>query len=195
MILYLDTETTALAPGQICQLSYVIQNGEIFTAKNFYFTVDDMDYNAYMVHGLSKERLQKLSGGKRFSDYIDEIANDFESAEYIFAHNLSFDLSFLRAEFSRLDKTLYVKNEFCSMKRCTPLCKLPRKSGEGYKYPKLSELCEFFGITDEDIKSLGRSLFGEIKGAHDSRFDTVALVAIANKGKGLSVFETIQEYL
>ena len=36
MIIYFDTETTGLYPGQICQLSYVMQDEGKVVAKNFF---------------------------------------------------------------------------------------------------------------------------------------------------------------
>ena len=64
MIIYLDTETTGLCPGNICQLSYVLQTEKEVKAKNFYFAVDNVEYGAYSVHGLSPEILYKLSNGR-----------------------------------------------------------------------------------------------------------------------------------
>ena len=73
MILYLDTETTGLYPGEICQLSYIMQDKDGATAKNFFFAVKDVEYGAYLVHGFSVQILKELSGGKTFSDHADEI--------------------------------------------------------------------------------------------------------------------------
>ena len=179
MILYFDTETTGLRPGQIAQLSYVMQTKDGEIAKNFFFTVDSMDYGAFMVHGFSVEKLQRLSGGKRFSDHINEIEKDFNSADLIVCHNTAFDFMFMRAEFSRLNKIFYVKKEFCTMKGLTPVCKLLRSSG-AYKYPKLSEACAYFKVNNCEIQSVSKQFFGEVADFHDARFDTTALYLIAN---------------
>ena len=182
MILYFDTETSGLYPGQICQLSYIMQDKEKSTAKNYFFTVDSVEYSAYMVHGFSVEKLYKLSNGKRFSSFIEEISADFERANLIVSHNTAFDFMFMRAEFERLGKTFYVKDEFCSMKSMTPICKLPRSKGVGYKYPKLSELCLHFGITDREIAITSEKLFGKSASFHDARFDTTAVYLAVNYG-------------
>ena len=195
MILYFDTETTGLHPGQVCQLTYIMQDGKSVSAKNFYFTVDSMDFSAFMVHGLSMDLLETLSNGKCFGDYIDEIERDFLSADVIISHNTSFDFMFMRKEFERQGKTFICQNEFCTMKKSTPICKLARKTGVGYKYPKLSELCAFLSITDQDIFNTGKQLFGALNGAHDARFDTVAVYLAVNKGLNLSTFEPLKEYL
>lgn len=194
MILYLDTETTGLHPGQICQLSYLMQDKKEVCARNFFFSVDDMEYGAYTVHGFSKEKLAELSGGKRFSDRIDEIENDILSADVVVCHNVSFDFMFLSAEFERLNKVFTTEREFCTMKKLTPVCKLTKVGRAGYKYPKLSEACEFFGITDDEIKSYVDSFFGERVNFHDARFDTTALYRIANVGMKREL-EELKEYL
>ena len=102
MIIYLDTETTGLHPGQICQLSYIIQNGNSVKGKNFFFAVDYVEYGAYMVHGFSKDKLEQLSNGKGFECFIDEIEQDFLSADLVCSHNTAFDFGFLRKEFERM---------------------------------------------------------------------------------------------
>ena len=151
MVIYLDTETTGLRPGNICQLSYIIQDKDGVRAKNMFFAVDYVEIGALMVHGFSVDKLKTLSNGLRFSAHVDEIEKDLSCASVVVAHNSSFDIMFLRAEFERLGKVLPIAQDFCSMKAMTPICKLQGRR-EGYKYPKLSELCEFFGITDTEIK-------------------------------------------
>ena len=196
MILYFDTETTGLNPGQICQLSYVMQESDKLCCRNFFFTVDSMEYGAFTVHGFSIEKLKTLSGGKRFNDYIDIIENDFSRADLTVSHNTAFDFMFMRAEFERLGRVFPVKNEFCSMKKTTPLCKLPRSNGEGYKYPKLSELCKFLDIYDYQIKNVYERLFGDEAGYHDARFDTSAVFLAVNECiKAYEDFYGVKEFL
>ncbi len=174
MILYFDTETTSLRPGQICQLSYIMQDKSGISAKNFFFSVDSVDVGAQMVHGFSVEKLYKLSKGKSFLSCIEEIKADFEKADLVVAHNVSFDMMFLRAEFERVGLTLYIKNELCSMKSMTPVCKLLGKRA-GYKYPKLSEMTAYFKLSDYEIALCTKDIFGQTVGFHDARFDTTAL--------------------
>lgn len=195
MIIYLDTETTGLYPGQICQLSYIMQSNEWVKAKNMFFTVDSVDYGAFLVHGFSVEKLKKLSGGKRFIDKIDEIENDFLSADVIVAHNFEFDSMFLRQEFLRVGKVFTYNKEFCSMKKMTPVCKLPRSRGIGYKYPKLNEMCTYFHITDIEISKETEKLFLCESGYHDARFDTTALYMSVNTGIVDGELVELKEYL
>lgn len=175
MTIYFDTETTGLTPGRIIQLSYVMEDGDNLTAKNFFFAVDYVPEESVKIHGFTAEKLAVLSGGKTFSDYADEIQNDFLSASVIIAHNVKFDIAFLTAEYSYLDEIFKYNTAVDSMKYYTPIIKLPRKSG-GYKYPKLSEVAEFLDIYPYDVTKKCIELFGKGSlSAHDARFDTALL--------------------
>ncbi len=181
MVIYFDTETSGLNPGQICQLSYVMQTKEKVLAKNFFFSVDSVEYGAYCVHGFSVEKLKILSNGKRFSDCFNEIYLDFNNADMLISHNTAFDFMFMRKEYERLNKVFEIKNSFCTMKKTTPILKLPRSSGAGYKYPKLNELASYYGITDGQILIESKKLFSANAGYHDARFDTTAVYLAVNK--------------
>ena len=182
MIIYLDTETTGLHPGKICQLSYIMQEGFNVVAKNLYFSVDYVEPSAMAVHGLSPQKLKALSCGKTFIESIDEVEKDLLNADLVVCHNTAFDFMFLTAEFENCQKEFCVKESFCSMKKLTPIIKMPRKSGVGYKYPKLSEMCEYFEISDKEILFETKKIFGESAGYHDARFDTTALFLALKKG-------------
>ncbi len=195
MIIYLDTETTGLRPGQICQLSYVMQDKTSIRAKNYFFTVDNVEYGAFMVHGFSVDKLRGLSKGKKFFELANEIKNDLEKAELIVAHNSSFDMMFLRAEFERAGALLYIKKEFCSMKNMTPICKIKGRHA-GYKYPKLSEMTAYFKISDYEVGLTTKELFGDLTSFHDARFDTTALFLSMDMAMNSeSAFTNLKEYL
>jgi DNA polymerase-3 subunit epsilon len=171
-----------------------MQTKDSVRAKNYFFSVENVEYGAYMVHGFSKQKLQELSNGKKFADDIDQIQEDFESADLVVAHNVAFDIMFLRREFERLNRVFRAKEEFCTMKNLIPVCKIPKNRGQGYKYPKLSEACEFFRITDTEIKEDVKRFFGKDVGFHDARFDTTALYLIANVAMEKEL-EEIRKYL
>lgn len=196
MIIYLDTETTGLHPGNICQLSYIIQTKENQYAKNFFFTVDNVEYGAFMVHGFSVEKLLKLSNGKRFNYYAEEIYNDLKTADLVIAHNTAFDFMFLSKEYENLGCLFNIDNSFCSMKKTTAICKLSRPNGKGYKYPKLNELCTFLGVSDAEILSESKRLFKEKTAYHDARFDATAVYLAVNRGiEKYSELKEIKDYL
>ena len=63
-MLFFDTETTGLNPGNICQLSYIIVDGDNMESNNYFFKVDYVEPGAQRVHGLSVDKLFKLSNNK-----------------------------------------------------------------------------------------------------------------------------------
>lgn len=182
MKIYFDTETTGLIPGRIIQLAYIMEDGDMIKAKNFFFSVDYVPIEAVKVHGFTVEKLAVLSSGKVFSDYYEEIQKDFLDASEIIAHNVKFDISFLNAEFSYQNEVFKYNSEFDSMKYFTPILKLERRSG-GYKYPKLSEVAQFLDIYDYDVTRKCKELFNSYSvSAHDARFDTALLYLIMKQG-------------
>ena len=183
MIIYLDTETTSLSPGNVCQLSYIMQNGNKVRGKNFYFSVDQMDYFAEQVHGLSIEKLKKLSNGKTLKDNVQEILEDFSNASLLVAHNATFDINYLRHDFEQIGYEFPEKEVFCTMKNTMCICKIPKAKGNGYKYPKLKEMCAFFGVDDQVVLHYTKKAFGDSLGFHDARFDTMAMFLAITKGK------------
>lgn len=187
MVLYFDTETTGLRPGKICQLSYIMQRGSGIEGKNMFFDVGYVEPSAEAVHGFTAERLKELSCGKIFEDRLEEIEADFAAADVIVAHNFAFDFMFMSAEYERSGSRFTYKNSFCSMKKFTPICKLMRAGNARYKYPKLSELCEFLEIYPYDVTRACMEVFGAAPSAHDARYDTAALC--------LSVGEGMKRYL
>ena len=179
-VVILDTETTGFEANrnQIAQLAYlVIIDGKV-KAKNFFFTVDKMDKGAENTHGFSMEKLKLLSNGKRFSHYAEEIFKDLDEA-MIVCHNLQFDIPFIQNEFERIGVRINPPNTFCTMKYYTDILKL--KGKYGYKWPKLTEVLDYYGISNLDIIKKMNIFFGETAGAHDARWDIIATMEIYNR--------------
>jgi len=182
-LIVFDTETTALRPGQICQLAYLTaENGRI-NGKNMFFAVDEMSEGSYEVHGLSMEALEELSGGERFEDRAQEIFDDFSSADMLVGHNVSFDDRFLREELTRAGFSLPRIRTFCTMNYFTGNMMMKRKFQTGRpKPPKLVELKEYFGLDDADIEKNSAEWFGGGGIAHDARFDTAMTYMCLKEG-------------
>ena len=195
MVLFFDTETTGLYPGEVCQLTYIMQEKEEVFVKNFFFNVKEMPLSAEAVHGFSIELLKELSGDKDFSYFIKEIGDDFNRADVIVSHNFQFDEMFLRASFERNYDSFLYNESLCTMKTFTPICKFPRKNNKGYKYPKLNELCEFLGIDEDKINQTTQLLFKQKVGFHDARFDTVAVYLAVNEGIKRGYLTEITKFL
>jgi DNA polymerase-3 subunit epsilon len=172
-IIIFDTETTGVNPGSICQLSYFKIRETGITPKNYYFAVDYVEPGAQQVHGLSVEILKELSKGMVFKDKVNEIYNDFKSADMLVGHNISFDIKFLTTEFERNGIYFRPVNTFCTMKGFTNICKIIKTGNGGYKWPSLAELSNFMNIDQETIDYQSKRLFGLHTAAHDARGDIV----------------------
>ena len=197
MILYFDTETTGLVPGRIIQLSYIMQDSSETRAKNFFFYVDHVDPSAVAVHGFTPEKLYGLSGGKTFSCDIDEIYDDFLSADIVISHNFAFDLKFMIAEFAYSERRFRYRESLCTMRYFTDIMRLPRSSHRGFKYPKLAELADYFGIYPYDVSRATMKYFGCLVSEHDARYDTASLYLSFNsaaEGNG-EVYRLREKYL
>lgn len=184
-ILFFDTETTDIRPGNICQLSYIVVDSstkpQSTVGKNFFFTVEDMSLSAQEVHGFTLENLYELSNGLYFEDRYEEFLNDFQSADVIIGHNVNFDLKFFNHELEFLDYQLNCKNSFCTMAYYKDVCKLSNGKG-GIKNPKLEEVITFLKISKDDIINKCNELFDGNGDYHDARFDTTATYMIVTKG-------------
>lgn len=181
-VVYLDTETTGFKPGQICELSMIVEDNYRFQyAKNYFFSVNYMNKQAEKVHGFSKEMLYDLSGGHGFVDYADEISGILKDCVLV-AHNELFDAKFLRVELNRCGLALRNKSKLCTMEHFRDILKLPEQYyNRGYKNPKLSEVIEFLNIDENRVLELCRNIFYSPNiGFHDSRFDTTAMYVAVN---------------
>lgn len=179
---YLDTETTDFNPGQIAELSMIVENtdtGAIESRHNYYFTVDEMTEGAQEVHGYSIELLKSLSGGKRFADYHEEILNILQDA-IIVAHNENFDEKFISTELWRCGISFKPAGRFCTMQSFKDILQIPAKYTKygKYKNPKLSEVVDYLRIDTKKVAEYTAELFGTADKEdvyHDSRFDTTAM--------------------
>lgn len=182
--IFLDTETTGFVPGQIAQLTYIIEeNKKLVEVKNYFFTVETMGRQAQQVHKFSIEKLRELSHGKRFENLVSEIDNDMKDAVFI-AHNVKFDRKFVEVEFNRLNKELGVKKYFCTMEYFKDILKIPAKRGKGYKNPRVEEVMEFYNINPDKVLDKTKKLFEcDQVSLHDARYDTVAVYMCCLKSR------------
>jgi DNA polymerase III subunit epsilon len=174
-VLIFDTEATDLIPGQICQLSYLLVDIGNVTGKNLFFEVDDMSEGALEVHGLTLDMLRELSGGQRFEDAAQDVLQDFAAAGLWVGHNVSADERYLRVEMERCGLKLPKKPTFCTMNYFTSDMNLTRKVNIGRpKPPKLTELAQFFDLSEDFVAEKAAEWFGGGGALHDARFDTAA---------------------
>lgn len=182
--LVFDTETTGLAKTQIIspstihlwphvvQFSYIVfdtESNEIVKIKDSIIKVPDgftiTEENA-KIHGITTEI--SLAKGIDLLPVLEEFFADFDSADHIVGHNVSFDINMIKAELQRLimnssDKklqeyltTINTSTKFyCTMQETIELCaiELKDKYGRPYKkFPKLVELYQkMFGVTPKNL--------------------------------------------
>jgi len=154
MYLFFDTETTGLplnynAPvsnsanwPRMVQIAWQVfnTNGNYVDAQDYIIKPEGyrIPAEATKVHGISTERA--IAEGHDLKEILEKFNQQLEAADYLVAHNISFDEKIVGAEFYRksIDNRLNRISKLCTMKSSSSYCRLPGKNG--YKWPKLSEL-------------------------------------------------------
>jgi len=156
MLLFLDTETTGLVNSsaidpvkkwpRVVQLAWSLYSSDGERESRNSFIIYPTDFSIPMdsarIHGITTDRAK--AEGVSLYKVLPQFNADVEKADTVVAHNLDFDLPIVSTEFlrCRLETGLLGKQYFCTMKtpQIVSLCKLPSKSGRGYKWPTLNEL-------------------------------------------------------
>lgn len=126
------------------------------------------------VHGISTE--MALQCGISLKTAIEVFAEFVDISTTVVAHNAQYDLLVIRKAVHDLGHTgdiFSTKVVHCTKDASTPILRIKKTSGNGYKWPKLSECYKyFFGL--------------ELEGAHDALVDTRACAKVyeALKAKG-----------
>ena len=161
MYLFFDTETTGLPKNwkapvtdidnwpRMIQIGWLLsdENGKRLDTGNLIIKPEGFTIptEASNVHGITTEKA--IAEGKDLETVLKQFAKLVAEAEFIVAHNISFDEKIIGAEFIRKNITtdFESKPKICTMKASTDLCKIP--GPYGYKWPKLSELhIHLFGL-------------------------------------------------
>ena len=154
MYLFFDTETTGLprnykAPvtdlnnwPRLVQLAWLFYDesgnkiaGNDIIIKPEGFTIP---VESSRIHGISTERAMRE--GVSLTEVLQEFQLRIDQAEFLVAHNMSFDEKILGAEFLRckMANPVPTKKQICTMQSTTNFCAI--NGPYGYKWPKLSEL-------------------------------------------------------
>ena len=154
---YLDTETTGLSAkngGRVCELAVVSGQGgrEVGRLSTSIDPQTPVQWGALAVHGITDAMLR---GQPRFAEVADELAANLEGRVLV-AHNASFDVNFLQAEFARLGRTMPEVRVLCTL----------RLARRHFKFPsnRLGAIAEALGI--------------KMDGAHRAHADALALRGI-----------------
>jgi DNA polymerase-3 subunit epsilon len=170
-----DVELDGMHPSHIIQLSYLVIEGRRIKGKNFYFPARNINRYARKVHGLSVGMLKDLSQGKTFEDHMDEIYRDFQDCKLVIGHDVGGDIRYIRRDFQRYGLQLPNYPTFCTLKHYTEEAHIPLKQNpKVLKPPRLEELCNHFGLTQEFIAARCQKWYGGGDHYHDARFDAAA---------------------
>lgn len=176
--LVIDTETSGLfdftkpadADGQprMASLAMIfLDAGLIITSEVHMFVKPvgwEMAAEAGAVNGLTNEHLQEV--GIAVAEVLNQYVQAVDDGRIVVAFNAQFDTKVLRGELRRaqIDDRFEKTPTICTMRASTPVVKVPRKSGAGWKFPKLGEACAHFKIVNA--------------GAHSALHDARACVEI-----------------
>jgi DNA polymerase-3 subunit epsilon len=173
--LFFDTETTGLprswnAPvtaldnwPRLVQLAYMAydRDGGLLAScdcliKPQGFTIPA---ESARIHGITTERA--LKEGRELTEVLQEFRALLDQAQYLVAHNMSFDEKIVGAEFLRngMKDIPASKMRICTMHGTTEFCAIP--GPRGYKWPKLAELHQ-------------KLFHADFEGAHNAASDVAA---------------------
>jgi DNA polymerase III alpha subunit (gram-positive type) len=190
MYLFFDTETTGLpgnykAPAsdtdnwpRMVQIAWrlIDKKGNELDAQDFIIKPEGytIPKEASKVHRITTERAVREGVGlMEILEVFSQLIND---ANYLVAHNISFDEKIIGSEFYRknVPNKLNKIEKICTMHSTTNFCQIP--GNYGYKWPKLQEL--------------HYKLFGEeFEEAHDAAADIDATVKCFWKLKELNIIK------
>ena len=186
-VLVFDTETTGLPKTgeisyekislwpHIVQFSYIIYDTDTFEVLKVCDSIiklpENMKINeeSIKIHGITDEISQKK--GISFEEIVEELADDFQEADCLVAHNISFDLNVFKIELMRqllkikdgsehmvVTRSVMKRKEIvydflnhllgdrtpklCTMKESIRLCNIIKVNKLGHNYLKFPKLIE-----------------------------------------------------
>lgn len=164
-LIVLDTETTGLSAesgDKIIEIGAVELINRKLTHNNYHVYLDperEVDAEAESVHGLNRDSLIQLSGGKKFkdnaSDFLKFVRGNGQKTTVII-HNAAFDTSFLDMELKTIGSASFSEqfSILCSLKYAQS--KNPRSRNN------LDALCKRYGIDNSGRELHGALLDSEI---------------------------------
>lgn len=129
---------------------------------------EKIDLEAIKINGLTKEKIKEkrknVDYPKHFREdnYINEL---FDKVDTLIAHNINFDLSFIKMRYEHNYINTKNKELFCTMEETQYLYDAPYEVYGEPKYPKLKESVDHFNINTDEIRNRTKSNY------HDSLFD------------------------
>lgn len=182
----IDTETSGLfdfskpadAEGQprLAHLAVVLVGDDLAEESVIDFLIKpdgwSMSDEVVAINGLTNEMLAEK--GIPIAEALAAYGKIIDDGYVIVSFNAQFDTKVMRGEMRRagIDDRFERTPNVCVMRALVDVCKIPKKTGRGHKFPKLSEACEFFGIKQPDAHSAtgdARSAFELLLKLHELR--------------------------
>jgi DNA polymerase-3 subunit epsilon len=176
-VLVFDTETTGLPTERnasimdvnkwphIVQLSYILYESDTMRVDELVDVLIKLPLDVEItpgseaIHHITREMCDK--NGISIDSAITLFNKTLDKADVIVGHNISFDKRLVMVECKRLNKYQRFtvkgdkKDEYCTMKKTTDICKIEVTNASGLKYnkfPTLSELhFKLFGTQAQGV--------------------------------------------
>jgi DNA polymerase III epsilon subunit-like protein len=122
------------------------------TIDRYYFPEENYNPHAIKVNGLTEMKIKEKRGyvstyPKNYKDDA-EVELFFRDVDLIIAHNFDFDKKFLHPEARKIPS-------FCTMKSNIEFVGIYRRGGKTFKWPKLIETANAYGIAFDESKAHG----------------------------------------
>lgn len=171
-LIIFDTETNGMKNCSVLSIACIKLSYDFVSDKlekiddyyRFYFRESNESPNqgALKVNGLYdyviKEKRENVSYPMYFSQDIESLKKFIGECKHFIAHNIAFDREFIPFK---------LRYQFCSMSENIDILKISK--GNGYKWPKLSELSDFYKVPFDN------------NNLHDSYYDTLILARVIYK--------------
>ena len=146
-LLFLDTETTGVdSNARMVEIAFqlddfgntIFQYNTLIKPSNF-----EIPWPTTQIHGVSTTVAREY--GQELVYVLYRLAKylTYSRDVILIAHNLDFDRRIISYDAEQIGQILSWPQTFCTMKALTQHCRLPKKTGQGYKWPSLAEAYTF----------------------------------------------------
>ena len=105
----------------------------------------------------------------------------------VIGHDVGGDMRYMKYEFQRLGRDFPNIPIFCTLKHYTKEANIPLKQNPSkLKPPRLGELTDHFGLSQEFIAEKCQKWYGGGDHPHDARYDAAAAYLVMLVGEGMA---------
>ncbi len=144
----LDTETTGLNDGEICQIAIINQDGDVLL-DSLVRTVNPIPASATLIHGITNDM---VADAPTFVDLVPQIENILKG-QNVLVYNATYDRKMLHksAEVSGIPKIQWkeISNWVCVMERFAELYGDYDAYRGSYRWQKLATAAVYFNIPQQ----------------------------------------------